>query len=149
MFTEHWYPVTSGDIRAYQIFLRHYSARPNRGSRRGKNSKRFTPPGEHIVLLTSACDALFVWVKEKFRLDGQAGVNCSVFRNESAVLSSELILEAEGLAWSKWPGERLFTFVDSTKIKSSNAGYCFKKAGWKQCGISKAKKLVILEKLPS
>jgi hypothetical protein len=42
---------------------------------------------------------------------GQRGVNCAVFRNESSVLSSELIREACGLAWTRWPGERLYTYV--------------------------------------
>ena len=32
------------------------------------------------------------------------------------------------------------------KIKSKNAGFCFKKNGWRTCGISKARKLIILEK---
>lgn len=27
-----------------------------------------------------------------------------------------------------------------------NPGYCFKRAGWRQCGITKVNKLVILEK---
>jgi hypothetical protein len=31
-------------------------------------------------------------------------VNCAVFRNEGPVLSSDLILEAEELAWGRWPG---------------------------------------------
>jgi hypothetical protein len=30
--------------------------------------------------------------------DGQQGVNCAVFRNESEILSSQLILEAEKIA---------------------------------------------------
>lgn len=145
---QHFYPVSSGDKRAFSLFLRHYSARPNRAKRIGKNSTRFVPPGENLVLMTASGDALFVWSIERWRRDGQEGVNCSVFRNESNVLSSELILEAEQLAWRRWPGERLFTFVDPKKISSSNPGYCFKVAGWNECGITKTKKLVILEKMP-
>jgi hypothetical protein len=144
----HWYPVSSGDRRAYSMFLRHYSARPNRGARKGKNHERYTPPGEHICLMTSFCDALFVWVKEGIRKDNQSGIYCSVFRNEGKTLSSTLILEAEQFAWERWPQERLFTYVDAKKVKSSNPGYCFQMAGWKVCGRSKAKRLILLEKFP-
>jgi hypothetical protein len=100
-----------------------------------------------MVLLTQQADALFVWRKFIDR-SGQRGVNCAVFRNESPHLSSELILEAEELAWNRWPGERLYTYVNPLGITSANPGYCFKRAGWGWCGLTKKKKLVILEKLP-
>lgn len=146
MFEQHnWYGVRSGDVRALNIFLRHYSARRWR-DRSGVNGARFVSPGEHMILMTSGCDALFVWVREMFRLDEQTGVCCSVFRNESNILASTLILEAEQLAWERWPGERLFTYVNAKMVRSVNPGYCFKRAGWRVCGTSKAKKLVILEK---
>lgn len=99
-----------------------------------------------MVLLTPHCDALFVW--RKFESDdGQEGVNCAVFRNESSQLSSDLILEAEKLAWDKWPNERLYTYVAPKKIRSTNPGYCFLKAGWRKCGVTATHKLIILEKL--
>lgn len=82
-------------------------------------------------------------------MDGQAGVNCTIFRNESDCLASDLIIEAEQWAWERWPGERLFTYVNPLKIKSGNPGYCFQCAGWQKCGVSKVNKLIILEKLPA
>ena len=85
------------------------------------------------MLLNQTCNALWCWRN----VEGE-GVNCSVFRNESNTLSSELIQEACDIAWLKWPGKRLFTFVNPQKIKSVNPGCCFKKAGWKSCGMSKA-----------
>lgn len=144
-----WYQVRDGDERALALYLRHYSARPNGATQRGaKNWKRFVgPTGDFLALLTSACDALFIWRRDKYRLDGQQGINCAVFRNEGPLLSSGLILEAEQLAWRKWPGRRFFTFVDPPKIQSPNPGYCFKMAGWQFAGTSK-KGLHILEKLP-
>jgi hypothetical protein len=144
-----WYPTKDRDHRALALYLRHYSARKNGASRVGaKNWDCFVgPTADALVLLTSACDALFVWRREKYRQDGQEGINCSIFRNESPLLSSTLILEAEALAWVKWPGYRLFTFVDPGKVGSPNPGYCFKKAGWRYAGLSK-KGLHILEKLP-
>ena len=102
-------------------------------------------PGTKIVLVTLNYDALFVWRKAIYRRDGQTGVECSLFRNESTTLSSELIKEAMEIAWQRWPGERLFTYVADSKIKSVNPGCCFKKAGWRKCGRSKVNKLTILE----
>ena len=58
------------------------------------------------------------------------------------------LAEAVALAWYRWPGERLYTYVNPKRIKSDNPGYCFKIAGWKVCGVTKVNKLVILELLP-
>ena len=33
----------------------------------------------------------------------------------------------------RWPGERLYTHVAPWMVRSSNAGYCFKVAGWRKC----------------
>lgn len=149
LFTDncHWVRVACTDERAFQLFKRHYSYRQWR-QRNKKNGKRFVGPGEEITLLSHCGKALFVWRKEKFRSDDQHGVNCAVFRNENrSLLSSELIGQAEAIAWYRWPGERLFTFVNARKVKSTNPGYCFQMSGWRVCGRTKAKKLIILEKL--
>lgn len=140
----YWLGVLDGDARALDIFKRHYTYRNYKDNRR---RTIFVGPGEKMVLMTFNCDALFVW-RKFIDASGQKGVNCSVFRNESPILSSELILEAEGYAWQRWPGERLYTYVAQQKIQSVNPGYCFKKAGWKNCGLTKRSKLVILEKMP-
>lgn len=148
---QHWYAVKDGDATARDIFNRHYSRHFYKDNRK---PRLFVGPGEKMVLRDTAGTMLFVWRKFISR-DGQTGVNCAVFRNESKVLSSLLILEAEELAWSKWPGERLFTYVSGEKIQSVNPGYCFKKAGWTNARdengkalYSKANKLAILEKFP-
>lgn len=77
----------------------------------------------------------------------QYGICCAIFRNESPILSSTLILEAEQHAWARWPGQRLYTYVNGAAIRSTNPGYCYLKAGWSKCGATKSG-LVILEKLP-
>ena len=147
----HWLPIRDGDERATALYRRHYSAHRYRDGRLSdtSNGNRWliAGPGQKMLLMTVGCDALFVW--RKFIDDsGQAGVNCAVFRNESNVLSSVLIAEAEGWAWQRWPGERLYTYVNSLAVQSSNPGYCFKIAGWRSCGRTKARNLLILEKLP-
>lgn len=95
-----------------------------------------------MVLLTPDAKALFVW-RKFISGDGQEGVNCAVFRNECAGLASDLIREADRLAWKRWPGERHYTYVNSKRIRSTNPGYCFLKAGWHRCGVTKHNKLLI------
>ena len=101
-----------------------------------------------MVLLSQCGRALFVWLRNTVeRYDHQVGVNCTVFRNEGARgLSSELIREADELAWQRWPGERHFTYVDDSKIRSSNPGYCFLKAGWRELVATPMDDVSILER---
>ena len=141
--TGHWYGVADGDPRAFALYQRHYSYRTYKS---GRTNRLIAGPGEKMVLLTYQCDALFVW--RKFDdMRHEPGINCAVFRNESSIRASDLIREAMELAWQRWPGERLYTYVNSKKIKSTNPGYCYKMAGWKVCGETKGG-LLILEALP-
>ena len=144
---KYWIKSRDGDESIREVFDRHYSRIHYKDGR--KPSKKFIGPGQNMVLRTWSCDAIFIWQRQINRRDGQVGVNCTVFRNEGNVLSSLLIEEAVQLAWERWPGERLFTFVNSGKIESRNPGYCFKKAGFSFCGRTKVHKLDILERLPS
>ena len=121
-----WIPVKDADPRARALFLRHYSAYHYRDGRR---RTKFIGPGQYLALLTITCDALVVW-RKFIDKSGQQGVNCSVFRNEGILLSSEMIKEAMELAWAKWPCERLYTYINPRLIRSVNPGYCFKMAGW-------------------
>lgn len=140
----YWIETKDGDPRGLFLYERHYSARRYRD---GRKRRLFVGPGEKVVLLTPYCDALFVW--RKFRSTGnQHGVNCAVFRNESGLLSSDLIREACELAWRRWAGERLYTYVEDAKVRSTNPGCCFLKAGWRRCGRNKDGRLTVLECLP-
>lgn len=143
-----WLSIRDGDSRGFALYSRHYTYHDYRDGRRRNPSNPtrflFVGPGEKMVLLTADCRALFVW-RKFIDNSGQTGVNCAVFRNEGDELSSSLILEAEQLAWQRWPGERFYTYVHSGKVQSSNPGYCFKMAGWRECGRTKGG-LLILEK---
>lgn len=142
-----WLTVHDGDLRALAIFKRHYSYR-RRAHGQPRGSPTFIGQGEKLVLLTADCMALFAWQRSTItRITGQHGICCTVFRNEGPELSSKLILEAETLAWLKWPRERLYTYVNPRKVRSPNPGYCFLMAGWRKCGVSKGG-LMILEKYP-
>lgn len=140
-----WVPINDGDRRARRLFERHYSA--DAKSRRKRNAKQFVGPGEKVVLMTPLCDALFAWRLAYFRNDGQIGAECSVFRNESNIKSSELILKAEQFAIARWPDiTRFFTYVNPAMVQSSNPGYCFQKAGWRRLEGESKKGLICLAK---
>jgi hypothetical protein len=139
----HWLHTTDGDIWGLRLYERHYSCRDYKD---GRERRLFVGPGEKMVLITPCARAVFVW--RKFKDDsGQVGVCCAVFRNEGAGRSSGLILEAMNAAWERWPGERLYTFVDSEAIQSRNPGCCFKMAGWRSAGRTRGG-LQILEAQP-
>ena len=136
-----WIIGQDGEPELRALYDKHYSSYKYRD---GRKPKKFVGPGEHIVLTLPNRSALFVW--RKFRDDsGQTGVNCSVFRNESGTLSSDLIREADAIADFCWPGERHYTYVRATAVKSENPGWCFICAGWEHCGYTKGG-LIILKR---
>ena len=144
LFGDGWIVARDGDDTARCLFQLHYSFRPYAD---GRKPKLFVGPGEKLVLLRRDAMALFVW-RRFISGDGQKGVNCAVFRNEGAELSSQLIREADAIADERWPNERHYTYVNPRKVRSRNPGYCFKAAGWRACGVTKHNKLVVLERVP-
>ena len=139
-----WLSVRDGNYSVRAIFDRHYSRHFYRDGRR---PKLFAGPGEKEVLISPSGLAIFVWRKFRSMRAGEFGVNCAVFRNEGAGLSSDLICSAVAIAWRRWPGERLYTYVNPRCIRSTNPGYCFLMAGWRRCGTT-PKGLIVLEMLP-
>lgn len=128
MLTGSWIEIKDGDDRARALYLKHYSARHYRDGRR---RSLFIGPGEKFAFMTLSCQSLWVW--RKFKDDAiplQTGVNNADFIHHGPEQASELIKEACELAWQRWPNERLYTYVDSRKIKSSHPGYCYLQAGW-------------------
>lgn len=137
----YWIISQDGESELYELYRRHYSSRGNKNPK----IKKFIGPGEHISLTLPKRDALFVW--RNFIDDGgQEGINCAVFRNESKILSSDLIREADAIADFAWPGQRHYTYVWAEAVTSRNPGWCFICAGWKRCGYTKAG-LHILERI--
>lgn len=141
-----WRVGRDGDPVGLALHSRHYSARQYSD---GRPRRLFVGPGEKLVLISHDDQALFVW--RRFRsMDEQEGVNCSIFRNESPRLASDLIREADTLAFERWPDERRhYTYVRPGAIRSTNPGYCFQRAGWSPCGMTKGghgrDQLVVLE----
>jgi hypothetical protein len=140
-----WTQVYDGNGTAFDLFRRHYSF--SRSKRVPESEHRIAGPGEKMLLLNADATALFVW-RKFISKDAQEGVNCAVFRNESTHRSSDLIREAMRLGWERWPRTRFYTYVNPRRVRSSNPGYCFKMAGWRSCGVTKTRKLLVLECLP-
>jgi hypothetical protein len=55
---------------------------------------------------------------------------------------------ADFIADRRWPGERHYTYVNPRAVRSTNPGFCFLAAGWRRCGVTKARKYLILERQP-
>jgi hypothetical protein len=140
-----WEELRDGDPRAAALFDRHYSRIP-----KAIGKLLIVGPGQKVVLMTPCLRALFAWrVSQSKDPTAEFGdVNCAIFRNEGAGLASELILAAEASAIAKWGPRRLYTYVSRKKVRSRNPGYCFLMAGWRRCGLTKTRRLLILEKQP-
>lgn len=117
--------TTHFDAEMSMLADRHYS-------RRTPGARQFLYSGKKLVLRNADGSVLFGWVfpDPEMRMDEQTGYNCAIFRNESPRRSSEIILEAEAMAFEKWGPNRMYTYVHPGKIASRNPGYCFKMAGW-------------------
>lgn len=138
-----WTKSFRADRRAARIADRHYS-------RQSPGHCQFVPPGRCLVLVTDGYTAL--WVSSapyaEFVKHEWAGAwICSIFRNEGAGLSSELIREA--IAATRWyfgepPALGMVTFVDARQVRHKrDPGRCFRKAGFRPCGQCKDGKLAL------
>lgn len=151
-----WMEVKDGDPSVITLHRRHYSYEPPPVGKR--KQALCVGPGFKLVLLSADGGALCAWRKEKHRADGQEGVNCTIFRREAGEVASIMLGKARRLAWQRWPGERLFTFVDPAAVPPAMVkgprgflypvyGYCFYQDGWRFAGLTK-KRLHILEMRP-
>ena len=122
----YWFTCNDRDWDAISIYKRHYSARQYKDGRRNLRRRGFLGPGEKMVLITKNADAIFCWVYAKLgHKNGQKGVCCTIFRNESNILSSSLIKEAVEIAQNRWPGKRLFTYINKKKSKAQTRDIVF------------------------
>lgn len=113
---------------------RHYN-------RQKPGSKQFAPPGKCLVFVIGNPAKAF-WISSspiaKYVQHDWAGAwMCTAFRNEGAGLSSELIEEAVQATIAIWgppPPLGFVSFVDASKVRSSNPSYCYQMAGWEKVG---------------
>ena len=130
-------PTTLSDPEMLGLAARHYN--------RNHVGKKIGGPAKSLLLRNIDGSILFLWqwAEDNIRRDKQNGFNCVMFRNESSVLSSQIILDAEQEVQKLWGSNRCFTYVDASKIKSTNPGYCFQNAGWKRIGKSASGKYLL------
>lgn len=152
-----WTLSSSSDPRALAIVDgtgRHAGHGPHY-SRRTPGSRTFTGIGQEVVLLHESECA--VWAVVYQRTPAKRGSGCSrgragitdtsaryIWRNMlfrrlpgCDVLASSLIKSATIATYAAWaakygalPSERLRTEVAIKAVRSSNPGYCYKRAGW-------------------
>lgn len=147
-FYSPWVRSHRFDVRALPLADRHYN-------RRKVGSPQFVPPGRCYVMVTACRRAVWVtsWPFAQYVKHAWAGawVN-SIFRNEGAGRSSELIRKAIAHTRAVWPDVPelgIVSFVDAAKVKGKrDPGYCFLRAGFKNVGATKGG-LVALQMLPA
>jgi hypothetical protein len=133
----YWRLSYRADVAALPLANRHYS-------RQRPASGQFVAPGRCVVLTGLKADALWVslWQRPDFvdHAWKDAWV-CSLFRNESTELSSDLIRQAIAATRFGWPGvpsQGMVTFVDPDKVRQKrDPGRCFVRAGFEPCGITR------------
>lgn len=139
----YWSKVRRTDRRARALADRHYS-------RQTVGAAEFMASGRVLVML--ACDGLAVWgAIENMDPAGNRRWRCSIFRNESLILSSALITEATDRTYAYWlkryaglPLVPLTTEVDPSKtLRKRDPGRCFRRAGWTVIGTARG--LVVLQ----
>jgi hypothetical protein len=134
-----WCLSHRADGLAREIADRHYN-------RQKPGTPQFVPPGRCMTLLADDGGALWVtswpfaqYVKHQW---GGAWVNSCYRRETTQEKSSVLIRQA--VAATRWffgepPALGIVTFVDANEVeRKREPGYCYKKAGFKHVGFTKA-----------
>jgi hypothetical protein len=140
-----WKITHKGDTECRILADRHYS-------RQTPGHPMFCRPGYNLVLWAEGPtgQATWVWFRPKWesgivgteRKDKLHAIECTLFRNESGLLSSDLIVEASAIlgVWEhaldvEWPDGAITGIkTDATyKRRSKRAlpGECYRRAGWK------------------
>ena len=137
-----WVQTHKGDVRCRELADRHYT-------RQKPGHPMFCRPGYNQVLYhhDSKGDAEWVWLRPKWedgrpgtaRKDGLMAIENTLFRNESAALSSDLIRAAVKMLpkWNRFAPhpDGLITGIGVEQTmrrrgKRNLPGHCFRMAGW-------------------
>lgn len=136
-----WQLSWRADPKAVPVADRHYN-------RQKVGAAQFVPPGRCIVLVTGDRAALWVssFPQAEYVQHAWAGaVMNSLFRREGGpVRASDLIRAAVAATRAEWepPPLGMVSFVDPTKVRSANPGYCYRMAGFRLAGRTKGGLLV-------
>ena len=138
-------PVRDGEPGLRWIVDQHYSARRYKDGRR---PAKVVGPGEYLILSTPCRRFLIIFRVSKRPIAGQMGIYLTLCRNTSKIKTSALIRAALELAWQRWPGKDVFTFVNQRKVRSAVPGYCFRRAGFRRVGQTKGGLLIFRRSAP-
>lgn len=147
-----WHLSTRARSDSREIADRHYN-------RQKIGATQFVPTGSCLVLHSNCGRALWVtsWPLEEWTRHAWAGAWMNtLFRNEGAGLSSDLIRQAVAATRAHYgepPALGMVTFVDAAKTasrrsKRSQPGECYLRAGFRHVGETKINKLLALQLLP-
>lgn len=132
-----WWPVTRYDARAATLADRHYS-------RRSRGSRQFMPPGRYVAFLEQGPLGFAVWTAVLNLYRDELRWRNTLYRNESGLLSSELVAWATLATYCEWlrvhgtlPSVPLRTevHVEATSARRSarhEPGHCYRMAGWRE-----------------
>lgn len=136
-----WTLTDKGDSRYRREADAHYT-------RQTPGSPQWCRPGFNMTLFFADArgPAVFNWWRPKWeegiaRMDGLRAIECTIFRNRTRSLSSDLVLEAVAAVqtWEHWRDagvtHGLITAINSAKTarrrsRRSPPGTCFRAAGW-------------------
>jgi len=136
MMAAAWQRSYRADPRAAAIADRHYN-------RQRVGAAQFVPPGRCVVFrIDDAAVWVTSWPFAAYVQHAWAGawVN-SLFRNEGAGLSSDLIVAAVAHTRAVWspPPLGIVTFVDPDKVRRKrDPGRCYRRAGFDHVGYTAA-----------
>lgn len=140
-----WRESHRADSDAVLIADRHYN-------RHKPGTPQFVPPGRCYVLHHERALWVTSWPFAEYVRHAWPGawVN-SLFRNEGAGLSSDLITQAVACTRAVWepPPLGIVSFVDASQVRRKrDPGRCYRKAGWTHVGFT-AGGLWAFQQLPS
>lgn len=138
---DRWRPA-AGNRDAQRIARELADAHYPRKVRKAKSSKQVAPPGRRWVLVSTVLGRALWVVCQNRDPRGTERFRCTLFRNESACRSSELIAEATQLTYERWrrrgwlaSAPPLRTEIDPLEVRRKrDPGRCFRKAGWRRVG---------------
>lgn len=146
-----WVPSNRCDLEVTAIADRHYN-------RQTPGARGIAPPGRAMVLKhydeEGAVDAFWITsfpYAEYTNHEWAGAYVCSAFRNESKELSSDMIREAVAITKGYYettplPENGFITFVDPKHVKRKRDwGRCYRKAGFREVGKTKTRKLIALQ----
>lgn len=142
-----WHRVKASDPLAREIRDRHYSTKNPGGRTVG-------PPGRRLVLISD--DERAMWITHypdpRLVLDRIDALRCTLFRREGRRRERASVLIAEAMRFSEdvygaapagW-----VTYVEPSKVRSQDPGYCFKMAGFELDETFSSKRLIRLRRGP-